>query len=95
MHDNENRPVYILIGRAWRDRDYPAEGFHALLTAPDDDSAVRSTLEALAREGYEHAELDRIGELEGPPGEEPHLSAWQGALEGDISIVTFQDPFGD
>lgn len=95
MNDNQNRPVYILIGRVWRNNDEEAEGFHALLTAPDDDSAVRSTLEALASEGYEHAELDRIGELDGPPGEEPHLSAWQGALEGDVSIVTFEDPFPD
>ena len=37
----------------------------------------------------------QIGELQGQPEEEPHISAYQGALEGEISIVTFQDPFGD
>ena len=27
--------------------------------------------------------------MEGEPDEEPHLSAYQGALEGEVSIVTF------
>ncbi|TIR78275.1 MAG: transcriptional regulator, partial [Mesorhizobium sp.] len=26
------------------------------------------------------------------PDEEPHLSAYQGALEGEVSIVTFDEP---
>ena len=65
------------------------------MTAPDDDTAVRKALEALATEGFAKADLDQIGELQGQPEEEPHISAYQGALEGEISIVTFQDPFGD
>lgn len=63
-----------------------------MLTAPDDDSAVRRALEALAAEGYVEAELDQIGELDGEPDEEPHLSAYQGAMEGEVSIVTFEEP---
>jgi hypothetical protein len=27
--------------------------------------------------------------LEGEPDDEPHLSAYQGALEGEVSIITF------
>ncbi|TIR57033.1 MAG: transcriptional regulator, partial [Mesorhizobium sp.] len=38
------------------------------------------------------AELDQIGDMEGTPDEEPHLSAYQGALEGEVSIVTFDEP---
>jgi hypothetical protein len=48
-------------------------------------------LEALAREGYAEAELDQIGDMEGPPDDEPHMSAYQGALEGEVSIVTFDE----
>ena len=52
---------------------------------------MRTALEALAREGYAEAELDQIGEMEGAPDEEPHLSAYQGALEGEVSIVIVKD----
>ena len=62
-----------------------------LLIAPDDDTAVRTVLEALTREGYVEAELDQIGDMEGEPDEEPHLSAYQGALEGEVSIVMVKD----
>jgi hypothetical protein len=93
MNDNEERPVTIIVGRAWRRKGGDSEGIHIMLTAPDDDSAVRRALEALAKEGYAEAELDQIGDMEGAPDEEPHLSAYQGALEGEVSIVTFDDPF--
>ena len=64
---------------------------HVLLVAPDDDSAVRTALDALTREGYAEAELDQIGDMQGIPDEEPHMSAYQGALEGEVSIVTFEE----
>lgn len=93
MNDNEQRPVTIIVGRIWRQKGGESEGVHVMLVAPDDDTAVRQALEALAREGYAEAELDQIGEMEGAPDDEPHLSAWQGALEGEVSIVTFDEPF--
>lgn len=92
MNDNEERPVIIITGRVWREAGGDSEGVHVMLVAPDDDTAVRMTLEALAQEGYAEAELDQIGEMEGAPAEEPHLSAWQGATEGEIAIVTFNEP---
>lgn len=96
VSEQQDKPVYIIVGRAWREEDdVEAEGFHILLMAPDDDSAVRTALEALASEGYAKADLDQIGELDGQPDEEPHQSAWQGAMEGEVAIVTFEDPFGD
>ncbi|MFZ1773027.1 MAG: transcriptional regulator [Rhizobiaceae bacterium] len=92
MQDNEpNRPVMILVGRVWRKKGGKSEGVHVMLTAPDDDTAVRKALEALAAEGYAEAELDQIGEMDGAPDDEPHISAWQGALEGEVSIVTFEE----
>lgn len=93
MNDNEQRPVTIITGRIWRARGGESEGVHIMLSAADDDSAVRLALEALAREGYAEAELDQIGDMQEVPDDEPHLSAYQGALEGEVSIVTFDEPF--
>lgn len=93
VNDNEERPVTIITGRVWRKKGGDSEGVHVMLVAPDDDSAVRTALEALAREGYVEAELDQIGDMDGAPDDEPHLSAWQGAIEGEVSIVTFAEPF--
>jgi hypothetical protein len=91
MNDNEPKPVTIITGRVFRRKGGPSEGVHIFLVAPDDDSAVRTALDALAKEGYAEAELDRIGDMDGPPDEEPHASAYQGALEGEVSIVTFEE----
>jgi hypothetical protein len=92
VNDNDERPVTIITGRAWKRKDGKPEGVHVMLVAPDDDSAVRRALESLSAEGYAEAELDQIGDLDGVPDEEPHLSAYQGALEGEVSIVTFDVP---
>lgn len=92
MTESDERPVIIITGRVWREKGADSEGVHVMLVAPDDDTAVRMALEALAQEGYAEAELDQIGDMQGEPDEEPHLSAWQGALEGEIAIVTFEEP---
>jgi len=93
LNDNEQQQsVTLITGRVRRRKGGKAEGVHVMLVAPDDDSAVRRALESLAAEGYAEAELDQIGDMEGEPDEEPHLSAWQGALEGEVSIVTFEEP---
>nr|WP_210257414.1 transcriptional regulator [Chelativorans sp. ZYF759] len=92
VNDNEESRVTLISGRVWKEKGGDSEGVHVMLVAPDDDSAVRLALEALAQEGYAEAELDQIGEMEGQPLEEPHQSAWQGAIEGDVSVVTFEEP---
>ncbi len=91
MRDSE-RAVTIITGRVWHRKGGAAEGVHVMLVAPDDDSAVRRALESLAAEGYAEAELDQIGDMQGEPDEEPHLSAYQGALEGEVSVITFDEP---
>ena len=80
--------VFIIIGRAFERKDGEATGVHVMLAAPDDDTAVRDALNALAEEGYAEAELDQIGVVDGMPDEEPHASAFQGALEGEVAIIT-------
>ena len=91
FNGNDQRSVTIITGRAWREKGGESEGVHVMLVAPDDDTAVRRALEALAKEGFAEAELDQIGDMEGMPDEEPHASAYQGAVEGDVSIVTFEE----
>ena len=92
MDETEERPVTIITGRVWRKKGGRAEGVHLMLVAPDDDSAVRKALDALAKEGFAEAELDQIGDMQGEPDEEPHISAYQGALEGEVAIITFDEP---
>lgn len=92
MNDNEEPSVTIVTGRVWKRKGGKPQGVHILLVAPDDDSAVRAALEALAKQGYAEAELDRIGDMDGVPDDEPHLTAFQGAVEGTVSIVTFDEP---
>lgn len=93
MNDNdEQAPVYIIVGQVWKVKGGEAERVHVLLTAADDDTAVRKSLEALAKEGYVEADLDQIGEIDAMPDEEPHASAFQGAQEGEISIVSMGSP---
>ncbi len=87
-NDNESPMVFIVIGKAYLQEDEGID-IHVLLTAPDDDSAVRNTLNALAEEGFIEADLDQIGTLDDEPLEEPHASAYQGALEGEIAIIRF------
>ena len=91
MNDNEEPRVTIIFGRGRRRKGGRADGFHVLLVAPDEDSAVRATLDALTGQGFIEAELDRIGDLQGMPDEEPHASAYQGALEGEVSIVLIEE----
>jgi hypothetical protein len=85
----ENRSVFIVIGNVSKRKGGEKIAVHVLIKAPDDDYAVRETLNALAREGYAEAELDQIGVLDGFPDEEPHASAMEGVLEGEVAIITF------
>lgn len=92
--DNDNNldgpMVFIIIGKAYeRDGDSDGVDIHVMLRAPDDDTAVREALNALADEGFLEADLDQIGTLTDAPDEEPHASAYQGALEGEVAIIRF------
>lgn len=90
---NDNTPkggfVFIIIGKAYQEGDDEGIDIHIMLRAPDDDTAVREALNALTEEGFSEADLDQIGTLMGAPDEEPHASAYQGALEGEVAIIRF------
>jgi hypothetical protein len=94
MNDNEGPPVTLILGRARRRKDGKPDTVHVMLIAADEDAAVRAALGALQGQGYVEAELDRIGEMEGMPDEEPHASAYQGAVEGEVSIIVVDDRAG-
>ncbi|WP_411036072.1 transcriptional regulator [Shinella sp. BYT-45] len=92
--DNDNYTldepmVFIIIGKAYEREGEEGIDIHVMLRAPDDDSAVREALNALSEEGFLEADLDQIGTLTGPPEDEPHASAYQGALEGEVAIIRF------
>ena len=91
VNDNEpkNGFVFIIIGKAYSEDGDEGTDIHVLLRAPDDDTAVRDALNALAEEGFHEADLDQIGTIMGAPDEEPHASAYQGALEGEVAIIRF------
>lgn len=90
---NDNDPkdgfVFIIIGKAYTNEDDEGIDIHVMLQAPDDDTAVREALNALSEEGFLEADLDQIGTIMGEPDEEPHASAYQGALEGEVAIIRF------
>ncbi|MGB7285605.1 MAG: transcriptional regulator [Salaquimonas sp.] len=82
--------VFIVIGEVRRKDEKEMIPFNALLVGPDDDTAVRQCLEALAQEGYEEADLHQIGNLEGRPEEDPFISAYDSALEGEVAIIAYE-----
>lgn len=92
--DNDNQfdspMIFIILAKGYETKDSEAIELHIMLQAPDDDSAVREALNALSEEGFVEADLDQIGVLTEEPVEEPHASAYQGALEGEVSIIRFQ-----
>ncbi|MGV8937201.1 MAG: transcriptional regulator [Allorhizobium sp.] len=88
--NNDDAPmVFIIIAKAYQKDGDEGIDLHILLAAPDDDSAVRSALNALADEGYLEADLDQIGLVTEVPVDEPHASAYQGALTGEVAIIRF------
>ena len=91
--DNDNNTegpmVFIIIGKGYESDASDGVDLHIMLKAADDDSAVREALNALAEEGFIEADLDQIGMLTEVPEEEPHASAYQGALDGEVSIIRF------
>lgn len=95
MNDNGDTPeatVFVLLGRVWKEQSGSADTaipVHVLLTAADDDDAVRKTLEALSGQGYIEAELDQIGVIDGEPDEDLYEGAYQDALSGNVAVIAF------
>lgn len=91
MIRESEKPVFIIVGRVWKEKDAPETTVNIMLAEADDDAAVREALNALSERGYHEAEFDQIGTLTEEPIDEPFLSAFQGANEGEIAIIEFGD----
>lgn len=91
--NDEDVMVFIIIGEVRRKDESEMIPFNALLAGPDDDTAVRNCLEALAQEGYEEADLHQIGNLEGRPDEDPFIAAYDAALEGEVAIIAYEQGY--
>ncbi len=84
--------IFIIVGRAWENDGGSRENsveVNVLLQAPDDDAAVRMSLEALAGEGYAEAELDQIGVITEEPDDPTFEGAYADALQGRVAVITF------
>jgi hypothetical protein len=94
MDDNvtsgDDPPIFIITGTVRKADSTELIPFNALLSAADDDSAVRSCLNALAQKGYEEANLDKIGNLLGRPEDEKFQEAYDAALNGAVALVIFE-----
>lgn len=89
--DEEDKPsIFIIIGQTSKRKGGEMRPVHVLIAAPDDDTAVRLCLDALSAKGFAEADLDQIGVLEDMPDEEPHASAYQGAMEGEVAVIAFE-----
>lgn len=82
--------IFILIGEVQKDQDSEKIPFNALMAAPDDDTAVRIILETFASEGYLHADLHQIGNLDGEPEEEEFKAAYQAAANGEVALIFYE-----
>jgi len=90
IHDSGDAPaIFIIIGQTSRRKGGEMNPVHVMLAAPDEDTAVRLCLDALSSKGFAEADLDQIGLMDGAPDEEPHASAYQGALEGEVAVIAF------
>ena len=87
--DGDAPSIFIIIGQVSRQKGGDMAPVHVMLAAPDDDTAVRLCLDALSARGFAEADLDQIGLMGGLPNDEPHASAYQGALEGEIAVINF------
>lgn len=86
--------LYILVGRGWEvEEGTPDDAvpFNILVTAADDDGAVRRGLEALGAQGFIEAELDQIGIITERPEEETFQAAYDDALAGNVAVIAFKD----
>lgn len=89
--DGDDAIVFIIVGGVRRADETEMLDFHCLLTAADDDSAVRRCLEALASEGYEEADLTQIGNIEEPEADDPFFDPYSAALDGDIALLVYEN----
>lgn len=50
FEDGDEKTIFVIIGRVFHEKGDEPIAVHILLSAPDDDTAVREALNALAQE---------------------------------------------
>lgn len=93
-HGESAPPVYIIMGRAREGAmGTPEAGIpvNILLRAPDEDSAVRAALNALASQGFVEADLDQIGVIFEEPDDPTFESAYADAMAGEVAVIAYRD----
>ena len=93
LNDNDERAVTIIIGRVYRHKGGDAEGVHVMLVAPDDDTAVRHGARSADPRGLRRGRARPDRRHGGHARRGAALSAYQGALEGEVSIVLIEEDF--
>lgn len=89
-HSDEDSPaIFIILGQICKQKGGEMKPVHVMLAAADEDTAVRLCLDALSSKGYAEADLDQIGVMAGRPAEEPHASAYKGAIAGEVAVIAF------
>jgi hypothetical protein len=93
-HSETAPPVYIIMGSAREGGvGTPEAGIpvNILLRAPDEDSAVRAALDALASQGFVEADLDQIGIILEEPDDPTFESAYADAMAGEVAVIAYRD----
>ena len=92
--DEEDVLIFAIMGEVRREDETDFLPFQALLRSPDDDTAVRLCLEALAQEGYAEANLDQIGNVLERPESDEFQPAYDAAVEGEIALIVYEGGSG-
>lgn len=87
---NDSQSVHLVIADVWNEGVEESIEVHLLLKADENEDLVQTVLGILSEEGYNEAELLEIGTLTEQPEEEPHKSAWETALTGEVALIEFE-----
>ena len=87
--ENDSPVVHLVIADVWNEGEEESIEVHILLKSDEDEDLVQTVLAILSEEGYNEAELVEMGTITEEPEEEPHKSAWQTALTGEVALIEF------
>ncbi|WP_343314575.1 hypothetical protein AAIB41_05270 [Brucella sp. BE17] len=87
--DNDSPTIHLIIANVWNEGEESPLEVHLLLKESENDDLVQTVLSILADEGYQEAELLEMGTITEQPDEEPHKSAWETAITGQVALIEF------
>jgi hypothetical protein len=88
--------VFVITGLAYEnhadDSEDSAVSLMVLAKAADETSAIQTSLEALGKEGFVRAEIDKIGIFDTMPDDPTMRLAYNDALSNTVAILIFRNP---